>query len=208
MTPSTDTSRMCLRLVLLGLLLLPASVAAQTTRALVTETSVTWGRGGFAYQGTGSDAVAIADIGFRWTDPSGRGRGLSLATGYDAPNEAFLAGVRGRYSRIWDPYRWEVSLAVLSSSLDDGGVGGIVGLAFYPRPWGALLVQLDLMPTAPQEGCRAGETCGEAATLSGGSDFALSYGVRIAERPAILSWLVTGVVGLAAWATAGELGCC
>lgn len=198
----------CRMLLVCGTLLLPLSAAGQTSRTWITETSVTWGRGGFAYQGTGSDAVATADLGWRWTNPSGVGRGLSLAAGYDAANEAFLVGGRARYGRAWRQHQWEASLALLFSSLDDGAVGGIVGVAFYPEPLGALVLQLDLMPTNAQFGCRAGEACSGPRTLSGGSDLAVSYGLRIAERPALVSWLGAGLVGLAAWAFAGELGCC
>jgi hypothetical protein len=195
-------------LLICGLLYLPLSAAGQSSRTLTTETTVTWGRGGFAYQGAGSDAVATADLGWRWTRPSGVARGFSLAGGYDAANEAFLVGGRGRYSRPWRQHVWEASLALFFSSLDDGAVGGVVGVAFYPAPWGAFVLQLDLMPTNAQIGCRAGEVCDGPRTLSGGSDLAISYGLRVAERPALFSWLGAGLLGLGAWAFAGELGCC
>jgi len=195
-------------LLICGILILPISAEGQSSRTWITETTVTWGRGGFAYQGTGSDAVVIADLGWRWTYPRGVARGLSVAGGYDAANEAFLVGGRGRYSRHWRQHQWEASLALLFSSLEDGAVGGIVGVAFYPAPWGAFVLQLDVMPTNAQIGCRAGEVCNGPRTLSGGSDLAVSYGLRIAERPALLSWLGAGLLGLGAWALAGELGCC
>jgi len=200
---------MALRLALLGaLLLMPLPLAAQTEWSWITETTVTWGRGGFAYQGTGTDAVATGDLGVRWTKPDGSGWGLSFTSGYDAANEAFLIGGRGRHSRTWSEHRWEGSLAVLFSSLDQGGVGGIAGVAFYPWTWGALVLQLDAMPTNAQIGCVAGQICNGPSTLSGGSDVALSYGVRLAERPALASWLAVGAAGLLAWAIGDELSCC
>jgi hypothetical protein len=190
------------------MLSVPLSAAGQSSKTWITETTVTWGRGGFAYQGIGSDAVATADLGRRWTGPTGVGRGFSLSGGYDAANEAFLIGGRGRYSRAWRQHLWEASLGLFFSSLDEGAVGGVAGVAFYPAPWGALVLQLDLMPTDAQIGCRAGDVCNGPDTLSGGSDLAVTYGLRIAERPAVLSWLGTGLLGLAALAFAGELGCC
>jgi hypothetical protein len=189
---------------------------AQTTRHWITETTVTWGRGRFAYQGFGTDAVTLADLGLRWSNPAGEGWGLSFVGGYDFPSEAALIGGRARITSSSDGKRWEWSVALLVSSLDDGYLGGTLGLAYYPRPWGALVVQLDVMPT------RAGET-GESVYVYdqygrfAGEDRAtggiereprLSYGIRLAERPAAASWVTTGVFGLLAVVFAGELGCC
>lgn len=141
--------------ILLGLFFgsLPfTSTQAQSTRHWITETTVTWGRGRFAYQGFGTDAVALADLGLRWSYPSQMGWGLSFAGGYDFPSEASLVGGRARVTRQLGRRRLEGSLAVLVSSIDAGHLGGIVGAAFYPKPWGAFVLQLDLMPTRPPEG--------------------------------------------------------
>ena len=101
------------RLALLSIVLLPGSLAAQASFGWITETSVTWGRGGNAYQGTGSDAVTNR------------------------------------------------------------------------RPRHALDV-----------------------SVGSGSDLAVSYGLRLAKRPALYSWLGAALLGLGAWAFTGELGCC
>ena len=189
---------------LLLLSLLPSALQAQATRHWIAESTVTWGRGEFAYQGVGTDAVALADLGLRWSYPSGIGWGLSFAGGYDFPSEASLVGGRVRLTREWDRRRVEGSVSALVSSIDDGYLGASLGLAFYPWPWGAAVLQLDFIPTRVSEQ-EIFEQFGEMRDVPPTRDPALSFGARVGERAGVASWAAAAVlaavslVTLSAW---------
>ncbi len=196
--------------------LLPLSAQGQSSQNWITETSLTWGRGGPAYQGPGSDAVALVDLGRRWSYPPGTGWGVSFAGGYDFPNEASLVGGRVRLTRELAQGRLEGSLAAVASSVGDGGMGGIVGLAFYPRPWGALVVQLDLVPTAPPENYCSHRTeydpydplC-DGVTDDPTRDPTVTFGFKAAEHVGLYTWMGAAGIGLLAFLLKdAELGCC
>ncbi len=204
-------------LLILVLLLTPVATQAQSSRHWITETTLTFGRSGPAYQGPGSDAVALADLGVRWSYPSGMGLGVSFTGGYDVPNEASLVGGRARVTREWGRTRLEGFVSVLASSVGDGGLGGSVGFAFYPRSWGALVVQLDLVPTG-----RYNDPCANRASydpfdplcpdLDSGEptrDPTLSFGFRASERPALYTWAGSAAFALLALVLKDvDFGCC
>ena len=217
MTPagSAPSARPYCRMALL--LLTPVVAQAQASRHWIPETTVTFGRSGPAYQGPGSDAVALADLGLRWSHPSGTGWGLSLTAGYDFPNEASLVGGRVRITREWGRSRLEGSLAVLASSVGDGGLGGIIGFAFYPRPWGAVVVQLDLVPTGRwDEPCALRRPddpfdplCPDFDSGEPAREPTVSFGFRAGERAGVYTWLGSAAVALLALVFKDvDFGCC
>ena len=172
--------------------LLPTAVRAQVTRYWIAETTVTWGRGDSA-QGLGTDGVALADLGMRWSYSSGIGWGLSLAGGYDFPSEASLVGGRARLTREWDGRRVEGSVSALISSVDEGYAGGSFGLAFYPWPWGAAVFQLDFIPTRVPEQ-EIFEEFGEWRYVPPTRSPEVSFGARVGERAGVVSWVATAAL--------------
>lgn len=163
---------------------------AQADRRWITETTVTFGRSGPAYQGNLlSTAVAVGDLGARWDLASGAGWGVSGAGGYDFPNEAVLVGARVRWSRRWGPRRLEGTVSGFYSSLDQGNLGSTVGVAFYPHPWGAVVAQLEFMPTFPREEW-------DSPDVNHGP--ALSLGIRASERLGLASWGGAAVLAVVA----------
>jgi hypothetical protein len=179
-----------------SLVLAPAH--GQSRRNWITESTVTFGRGGAFVSNSSflAGAVGLADVGLRWSSPSGRSLGFSVAAGRDFPNEASLVGVRARAAREWGSNRLEASLGLFGSSAGVGGIGhsaglgGIVGLAYYPARWGALIGQLDLLPTFP-------DSAGLAQTpVPPTRKPAASVGVRVAGRAGMVPWLGSGLVAL------------
>jgi len=114
-----------------------------------------------------------------------------------------LVGGRVRLTREWDSRRVEGSLSALVSSIDDGYLGASVGLAFYPWPWGAAVLQLDFIPTRVSEQ-EIFEEFGEPRDVPPTRDPTMSFGVRVGERAGVVSWVAAaglaamGLVGLAA----------
>ena len=180
-------------------MLASAPATAQTRARLITESTATAGRGG-AFASNNSfiaGVAAVADLGVRWVRPSGIGFGVSMLGGRDFPNEATLVGLRMRLSRRIGQGMFEGSIAGIASSAGPGGIGhadglgATLGLAFYPASWGALVVQLDVLPTyreVPFSG--PGASTEELIRRP-----ALSGGVRLAGQAGVLPWLGAGVVG-------------
>ncbi len=176
-----------------------APAAGQTRIHLITESTATVGRGG-AFVSNNSfiaGVAAVADAGLRWVRPSGMGLGVSVLGGRDFPNEATLVGLRLRLSRRLGQGMLEGAIAGIASSAGPGGLGhadglgASLGLAYYPASWGALIVQLDVLPTyrevlLPGPGGSTEELTRRPA---------LSGGVRLSGRAGVLPWLAAGVIG-------------
>lgn len=180
-------------------LLHPAAVAPQTRRQVITESTATIGRGG-ALASNGSSiagVAAVADLGLRWVRPSGMGLGVSLLGGRDFPNEATLVGVRLRLSRTVGRGMLEGAITGIASSAGSGGLGhasglgGSLGLAYYPVAATALVMQLDMIPTYHYAAVPGPDGATEDLTRRP----ALSGGVRLAGRTGVLPWLGAGIVG-------------
>ncbi|MGH7426762.1 MAG: hypothetical protein ACREMW_14920 [Gemmatimonadales bacterium] len=179
-------------------LLTARAMHAQVRRHLITESTVTFGRGGALRSNDSfiAGAVTVVDLGVRWTWPSGLGLGVSVFGGRDFPNEATLVGARARLSRAIHRSRLEGSLALVASSIGSGGIGhargfgASVGMAWYPVPWTAVIAQVDFIPTWKGTGVSPGAAPSRSA--------ALSAGVRLGGRAGLVSWIGAGIVGVLA----------
>jgi len=178
-------------------------LAAQDRCGPITESTVTFGRGG-AYPSNDNfvaGAVGLADFGLRWSRPSGTCVGLSVTGGWDFANEAGLLGLRGRISQPLGLGRGEAFVTLLSTSVGTGGLGrpaslgGSVGVAYWPAPWIAVVGQVDVIPTA----VRSPGTFD--ATISRRP--ALSVGLRLGDVAGQVSWLVAGLAGALALLQSG-----
>jgi len=176
-----------------------APAAAQTRIQLITESTATVGRSG-AFASNNSfiaGVTAVADAGLRWVRPSGLGFGVSMFAGRDFPNEATLVGLRLRLSHRIGQGTLEGAVAGVASSAGTGGVGhasglgASLGLAYYPASWGALIVQLDAIPTYHAVPFPGPEGSTEELTRRP----ALSAGIRLAGRTGIVPWLGAGLIG-------------
>jgi hypothetical protein len=180
-------------------MLAPAVAVAQTVRHLITESTATVGRGGELSGSNGfvTGVVAVADAGVRWTRRSGLGFGVSVFAGRDFPNEATLVGLRLRISRRVGSGMLEGAVSGVASSAGPGrlghteGLGAILGLAYYPVPSMAVLMQLDILPTY-----RAGPWADPSAPSEILSrPPAVSMGARLAGRPGRIPWIAAGILG-------------
>jgi hypothetical protein len=185
---------------LAALLFAPVRGSAQAEREWITEATVTFGRHGETVTGDPliTRVLALADLGLRWRYTSGRSLGVSLAGGYDVPNEAAVGGVRGRLGLDLGPGHAEASLGVFASSVSTGSVGAVLGLAYYPVPWGAAVLQLDLLPALePEVYYDPDDPFGPAARGVEHGPW-VSAGLRLGERPGLVTWGVAGVLGILA----------
>jgi hypothetical protein len=188
------------------LMLLATSVLAQTSRELITESTVTVGRGGELGAPTFlTGVVPVADFGVRWTRRSGMGVGVSVFGGRDFPNEAMLVGLRLRLSRRIGSGMFEGSISGIASSAGSGGLGqrdglgASLGIAYYPVQAFALLVQLDVIPTyraANMTGISPGDPAWRSETLE--RQPAVSIGARLARRPGRIPWIGGATLGVLA----------
>jgi len=186
----------------LPLYVLATSTAAQSHREVITESTVTVGRGG---ELSGGGLVPVADLGIRWTRPSGFGYGFTVFGGRDFPNEATLVGVRLRVTQATRLGTVEGALSAVASSAGSGGLGhpaglgGILGLAYYPVASLAVLAQLDVIPTyeatAPN-GLTPGDPGFSSETLRRRP--ALSAGIRLARRPGLVTLMGGAALGIVA----------
>jgi len=191
------------RLLNVCLILLPTSLLAQGGRELITESTVTVGRGGELGAPTFfTGVVPVADLGVRWTRPSGVGFGVSIFAGRDFPNEATLAGVRLRLSRRIGSGLFEGAISAVASSAGAGGLGHrdglgmIVGAAYYPVRSLAVVVQLDVIPTyrgANTPGMSPGDPSWQSETLQRRPG--VSIGARLARRPGRIPWVGAAILG-------------
>ncbi len=186
------------RLLNVCLILLPTSVLAQGGRELITESTVTVGRGGELGSPTFfTGVVPVADLGVRWTGRSGVGFGVSIFGGRDFPNEAMLVGVRLRLSRRIRSGLFEGAISAVASSAGPGGLGHgdglgvIVGAAYYPVRSLAVVVQLDVIPT--YRATTPTDPLWQSATLTRRP--AISVGARVARRVARISWIGGAILG-------------
>lgn len=188
------------------LILLSTSVLVQTSRELITESTVTVGRGGELGSPTFiTGVVPVADFGVRWTRQSGLGVGVSVFGGRDFPNEAMLVGLRFRLGRRMGSGMFEGSISGVASSAGSGGLGhrdglgASLGVAYYPVQSFALLVQLDMIPTyraANMTGLSPGDPGWRSETLK--RQPAISIGARLARRPGRIPWIAAATLGVLA----------
>ena len=185
------------------LIVLSTSVVAQNTRELITESTVTVGRGGELGSPTFfTGVVPVADFGIRWTRRSGLGFGVSIFGGRDFPNEAMLAGVRLRLSRRVGSGMLQGAISAVASSAGPGGLGhrdglgASLGAAYYPVRSIAFVVQLDMIPTyraANTAGISPADPSWQSETLRRSPAF--SVGARLARRPGRIPWLGAAILG-------------
>ena len=97
-TMRTSTAVMALAI---AATLSPHDAEGQATRQWITESTVTFGRPGGSEDSFVADALALGDLGMRWSWRTGWSLGASAGGGYDVPNEAWLAGARVRLGREW-----------------------------------------------------------------------------------------------------------
>lgn len=179
----------------------PVLVEAQATREWITESAVSVGRPGANRPSDSffAGVLLLGDVGLRWVGDSGRSFGVSIASGYDVPNEGFLMGVRPRVGvELSRGSRLEGSVALLGSSAGAGGFGASLAAAYYPRPSGAVVGQVDILPTTIEDfGFVDDPPTQEESTKR---DPSMSAGVRLAGRGGLYSWALVGAWGLLALA--------
>jgi len=186
-----------------SLILLATSVLAQSRRELITESTVTVGRGGeLGYSTFITGAVAVADVWVRGIRQSGAGFGFSIFGGRDFPNEATLVGLRLRLSHRIGSGMFEGSIAAVASSAGSGGLGhvdglgAILGAAYYPVTSLALVVQVDMIPTyraANTSGISPADPAWQSETLRRRP--AIALGARLARRPGRIPWIGAALLG-------------
>ena len=192
-----------LLLTLLLVTVSPALAEAQASRDWITETTLALGHRRNAYQSFVSDGVAVGDLGVRWSYPTGMGLGISAVSGFEFMNEAFIIGGRARVFRELTIGRLESSAALLVSSIDKPRpIGGVLGFALYPHRWGAVVVQVDLMPTRPPPDAETYPYDDNGELIEGYRSYdratEVSFGLRATDRAGVVSWIGAGAVAVVA----------
>lgn len=183
----------------------PSPAEGQSSPQWITESTITLGQPGpggdnpFALAGS----RFLADLGLRWPVAPDVSVGVSVAGGYDAPGKPTLVGARGRVALDLDPDRGRLEGSVGLFSSTPVGIGGILGFAYYPRPWVALVAQVEYFRTFryTEEPCtQLPPPCPGVRESEWTYEPYASVGLRTAEEAGVAGWLLA-----AAWAVLASI---